>query len=488
MRAAKLGSMRGTTQVQESGIQDLNSQQPLDRWWTGALLLTIVLSLVVRIIGLGSKSVFADELSSFQFAHMSWRAFWELISRSEANMSLYYVLLRLWVHLSSGVAWVRFLSVMFAVATVPLIYALGKELFSRTAGLFACLLFALNTFHISYSQAGRGYSLAVFLAALSCWFFNKTVREPSTGNLIGYALASAVALYGHFFTGFVLLAQCVALVLWRPARAELIRQAFLMLAVGVLGIPLFLFAAVHKTGPISWVEPVTGKDVYHFFTYLSGSGLKFGLSMVAVALAATDYWRKRHREEYDRMEWSFLLLAMWLLVPIVTTLLISIWKPVFSPRFLMIVLPAFVLLVGKGVAGIRPAWAEYMVAGALLLSNATALSGYYRQPGIEDWRSTVAYLQREVQPADSIVINNPSFREILNYSFREFRTEPPTRNIIPGPASEDLLRRSDHTWVVWCHPDASEEAGMSALKAKFGAREAVQFVGIVIVEFDRGRP
>ena len=481
--------MRSSTeQIQELCTEQLHRDRVGHRRWTAALLAVTILSLVLRVTALGSKSVFADELASFQFAQMSWHDFWQVVARSEANMSLYYVLLRFWIHLGSSVSFLRLLSVIPGVATVPVIFALGEDLFSPAAGLFASLLFALNAFHISYSQAARGYSLAVFLISLSCWLFIRTVREPTTGNCIAYVLVSTAAFYSHFFAAFVLLAQCVAVIFCRPARAVIARQALLMLLVGVLGIPLFLFAAVHKTGQISWAQPVNAKDVYHFFTYLSGSGLKFILSIGALVLAATEYLRTRLSGAHEGTGWPFTFLATWLLLPLLTTLLISIWKPVFSPRFLLICLPAFLLLVGRGLSVIRPAYARYAVAAVFVFSWVTALPSYYREPGIEDWKSAVAYLHQHVQPNDSILLNNPSFSAILDFSFHQSHMEPPTRHIIPGPASENQLSTFDHTFLVLCHPNAFEEANTRDLRAKFVSRGTVQFAGIRIVEFNRDRP
>jgi mannosyltransferase len=487
--AAKLCSMcTGTRQVRGSDAGGSESGRASDRWWTVALFSTALLAVAVRVIGLDSKSVFADELASFQFAQMNWHDFWHIAFHSEANMSLYYTLLRFWIHLGHSVPFVRFFSVIPAVATVPLIYVLGKDLFSRMAGLLASLLFALNAFHISYSQAARGYSLAVFVVTLSCWLFTRSVGEPGIGNLSAYVLVSTAALYSHFFAAFVLLAQCVSLLVWRPARVAVLRQGILMFAVSVLAAPLLIFAMIHKTGPISWVEPTSGKDVYHFFTYLSGGGLKFGLSIIALALAVREYLRIRTRAAHDGTARHFTFVAMWLLVPVVTTLLISIWKPVFSPRFLMICLPAFALLVGKGVSVIRPACAEHVFAAVLILSCLTALPAYYRQPGIEDWKSAVAYLHGHVKPGDSILLNNPAFKDILEFSFREFQTEPPTPTVIAGPASENLLWQSEHTWVLLCHPNSAEEATVAALRTKFISRESAQFVGLKVIEFQSAKP
>lgn len=455
-------------------------------WWTAALICAAALCFTVRVIDLGSKSVFADELASFQFAQLGWMEFWRLLRSSEANMALYYVLLRFWILLNSSVSFLRFLSVIPAVATVPVLYFLGKRLFSAPTAFLAALLFSLNTFHISYSQAGRGYSLAVFLVTLSCFYFIRSLENPTRANMVVYVIASTAAMYGHFFSALVLVAQFVALFLLRLSRLSLIRQALLLVVVAVASIPLFMFAAAHQTEPIAWVQPTTWKEVYHFFTYLAGSGLKFGLSVIALAIAGREWWRRARLQSEPTL--PFVFLSFWLVLPIGITLLLSLWKPIFSPRFLMICLPAFVLLVAEGITTIRPQWARYLLAGTLVLSCFTALPAYYRQPGIEDWKSATIYMQQHVRAADTIIVNNPAYRPILEYSFPEFGLVLPTQHMVLGPAKRFYPHASDHIWLLLCHAVPSEGEDVASLKRQFTLFSDEHFNGIEVVEFAHQTP
>jgi hypothetical protein len=247
-----------------------------------------------------------------------------------------------------------------------------------------------------------------------------------------------------------------------------------------------MFAMAHQTEPIFWVQPTTWKEVYHFGTYLSGSGLKFGLSVIALAIAAREWWRRtQRRSEATR---PFIFLSLWLLLPIASTLLLSLWKPVFSPRFLMICLPAFVLLVGEGINAIRPQRLRCLFAGTLVVSFVTALPAYYRQPGIEDWKSATTYMHQRVQAADTILVNNPAYRPILEYSFREFGLVLPTQHILLGPAKTIPTLDSGNIWLLLCHTGPSEADDLISLKQQFAVLADVRFNGIEIIEFARQRP
>jgi mannosyltransferase len=118
----------------------------------GTLLAITALALFIRLHLLGQNSFWGDELASVRRAQLDWQSFWELISGAPA-MTLYYVVLRFWILLSDSEFTVRILSVIPAVATVPIIYLLGKRLFDAKIGVIAALLLVVNAFHIKQDCA-----------------------------------------------------------------------------------------------------------------------------------------------------------------------------------------------------------------------------------------------------------------------------------------------------------------------------------------------
>jgi hypothetical protein len=100
---------------------------------------------------------------SVLLARYSLLDFWNKVSNFEANMVLYYAILRFWIHLGQSEFAVRSLSVVFALAAVTALYWLGTRTFGRKIGILGALLLAINGFHIEYSQDARSYSLLVFL-------------------------------------------------------------------------------------------------------------------------------------------------------------------------------------------------------------------------------------------------------------------------------------------------------------------------------------
>ena len=67
-------------------------------WLT--LLLLFAAGIAIRLESLASKPFWFDECFSVEVARISWPNFLHLLWWREANMSLYYVLLRIWLSLA----------------------------------------------------------------------------------------------------------------------------------------------------------------------------------------------------------------------------------------------------------------------------------------------------------------------------------------------------------------------------------------------------
>src|SRR5271165_11958 len=77
-----------------------------------ALMLWIIVALgaALRLIALGAKSFWLDEIASVVIARMPGNSFWWWLWHNEGNMALYYVMLRPWLHFGIGEASIRMLA------------------------------------------------------------------------------------------------------------------------------------------------------------------------------------------------------------------------------------------------------------------------------------------------------------------------------------------------------------------------------------------
>src|ERR1700743_2578307 len=107
------------------------------RFDSTAVWLILVAGTVLRLIGLGYKSYWIDEIASVAIAQRPSAAFWRFLWHDEGNMALYYIALRPWLRLGGHEGTVRLLSVLPGVVSIPVMYLLARRLFGRNVALVA---------------------------------------------------------------------------------------------------------------------------------------------------------------------------------------------------------------------------------------------------------------------------------------------------------------------------------------------------------------
>ncbi len=123
---------------------------------------------------------------------------------------LYYLLVDGWLRINPfGEGILRWPSALFGTLLIPLLWALGRRLWSDKAGLLAALVGATSPLMVYYSQEARMYALLVMLVSLAALVVVRLL-DRGTGKrwalLVAYALVGLAAMYTHYFAGFALLA------------------------------------------------------------------------------------------------------------------------------------------------------------------------------------------------------------------------------------------------------------------------------------------
>jgi mannosyltransferase len=242
----------------EPGALDPGEERPASSTrarvlWALAGLTTV--GVVVRFASLGLQSYHHDEVITVarvipgSFFHMLHE-----VKASESNPPLYYVLAWGWAKaFGTGEFGLRSLSALFGAATVPVGYLIGRQLVSRRAGLLLAALVAVNPMLIWYSQEARSYALLVFFGALSMLFFLRALETARKRDLAWWAVASALALYSHYFAYFIVGIEGVWLLVALRARWRDLLPA--LGGVALAGLSLLPLIAI-QTNPthIGWIE------------------------------------------------------------------------------------------------------------------------------------------------------------------------------------------------------------------------------------------
>ena len=141
-------------------------------------------------------------------------------------------------------------SALCGLATVAVVYLIGRDAYDHRTGLWSAWLTAVCPPLVYYSQEARMYAWLVLLTALSWLVLLSFRRSAGIGRCVVYALLLAALAYSHPLGLFMIAAHGLAYLLVRPAlRLRLTSWALIQLGV-VLAISPGS-GATSTTGPIT---------------------------------------------------------------------------------------------------------------------------------------------------------------------------------------------------------------------------------------------
>ena len=427
--------------------------------------LIILLALSLRCYRLHGQSLWADEGNSAALALRSLPS----ITRDAAHdihPPLYYYLLHIWVRLwGNSETALRSLSALAGTILVYVTYLLGRVLFHRRVAYAAAFLAAISPFQIYYSQEARMYILVALWSALAVLFFVRwmrsltergaTARRRAVLSAILYVCFTTAALYTHYFAFTVPLVANLSYGLGMIAYPSLRRLrtiaawAGAQLVVVALYLPWLRVAGGQLTAWPAVSEPFSLIFLIQELLRVFSLGLSvepqttlvvlaFGVVLLLGALPLV-FWppgRKRPglpgiltRPKLD----ALLFTLLYLCVPILAMYVISLSRPAYDPKFLLLVTPAFCLLLARGICGewltavvsgsVRAA-IRWALAGVLLafvvVASALSLSNYYydERYARDDYRGIASYISAAGQEGDAIILNAPGQIEIFSYYYQ----------------------------------------------------------------------
>jgi len=249
------------------------------------------------------------------------------------------------------------------------------------------------------------------------------------GLWIAYLLATAAAMFTHYYALFVVVAQNAFLIArWSRDRRRLRRWLAVQAALALSFLPWVLaqrgflggkasarFDELTLPGLIgivkrSLVAVSVGTTVESpLGDYLT---LTF-LLLVALGLVAAFY----RRADGDR--WQPWLLLAWLLIPMICAWLVNPIMPFFQERYLLVVAPAFIVLVARGLEWLRDKSPWALMVGLLLVSLASFISLHHwffdHAYTKGEYKLMMDYVRDHVQQGDLLLLNNPLQEALFDY-------------------------------------------------------------------------
>jgi mannosyltransferase len=377
----------------------------LSRWWP--LLALVLLAAALRLSTLGLQSFWYDE--AFTPVHVLHRSLWATLRsvvHTENTPPLWYVLA--WVDyrvLGGGETALRLPSALAGIATVPVAWAIGRELAGRRTALVAAALVAVNPLFVWYSQEARAYGLFVLTAALALLCFLRVQREPTRGHVAAFALSGVLAMLTHYFAVFLLAPMALWLVCDRSTRRQALPAIGALTIVGLALVPLVSAQGGHGT---QWIgrwplsERVQAIPQYYLTGY-SGAPLGHGVELlVALAVLAgvgLGLWRMLERpsatgdgEQGRRALMVLSVAATGVFLPIA---LVAFGADYLAPRNLVAAMVSVTALIAFLVASPRGGRAGMMLAAAIALAFLTLSLDVDFSPRLQrgNWRDVARALR-----------------------------------------------------------------------------------------------
>ncbi len=453
-----------------------------------ATVLTLsTVALIVAGSGLGVESLWLDEAYTVAAAKLPTTTFVDLVLQREANMAPYYLLLRGWVVLGDTETLVRIPSLAAAVACVPFGFILARRLITPRGAVVATALLVVNAFFIEFAQEARGYSLVLLLSILATYLFVVGVDDRRPLAWIAYVLVGSLAVYVHIYGSFVLMAHFLSLVASPRERSVAMRTiAAVFGAITILVAPLVAFVLT-TDAQRGWIPSPSVGAIGRAIAKLVGARSVIAAAIlvpVSVALLwpiVLRVWSARRARIRSRESWTETLILLWAVAPILGGLAVSVVKPVFVDRYLIVALPAVVLGVSAGFGAMA---SRRLAAGLLFITIVATVSQtvvLHATRDHDDWRSATAYLVDRARVGDGIAFHRPFGKVPWGYYVEQ----------MPGEAVPDPLlplfdwRRDDLSNPRWVDPAALRLASRDHDRIWILVSQAPDgLISAVIREFD----
>jgi mannosyltransferase len=407
----------------------------------------------------------------------------------------------------------RLLPALLNVIGVPVLYALGHRIGGRRMGILSGLLWAIHPLEIWHAQDARMYAGWATVSAAGIWLALRALEKQRRVDWVLYIIVAALAAYLYYLELFALavLNLFVIIAYWR--NWSLIRRWLVaQILIDLILAPWFIQGRL-LTGS-GYGGTTFGFDAPRLLTWFLPS-LTFGSTLpenliallwplILLVLIIGFFVLRRQNQQ------AALLMALLGVIPLLLLGLVSLRLNVFTPRYVLSAVPAYIVLFAALVEGaffytgkmylapthlfklVIKGAAIALLAGWLIISgyslyNYFEVSDYTKAP---DWRTFMKYLHANVTPDDIVI--QAAADEAFTYYYADFTAMErlPANPDQPPEEIESVLERDREQykslWLVvdpppgWENADVGEDwlnANMQMVRSvKIGTLPARQYM------------
>jgi len=419
---------------------------PAPRWViTGVLTGVLLVATGLRLWTLDSRGLWQDEIFTAAIASAE-NSLSEVVSIPLYNTALpapplYFLITHCFLLLGDSDFLLRFPALAFGVLGVAMAYTFGARLFGKTEGVVGAMLLAIAPFHIRYSQDARFYTLLALLSLLSGYFLYRGISSGERKWFAGFVVWTVLNVYSHLFAFLVLATEAIFVVGLRAAgslaalrgqarsrdegdagAASPHRRGALAFAVSLIVIALaYAPMTPHLLRGLGGAKGLggAGRGVADSLSFVLqaldswglGAGWRILILLVPSVVGLLAAARGQRRQLW--------FACCWFMVPFGVLLVVPAGHG-FRPRYVLFMLPLFLILAAKGLTVISAAVGQRVPeasqrsrlvglvvgVGVIALVSVPALQAYYEEDRA-DWRSVARLIASQLGPEDVIVSPGP---------------------------------------------------------------------------------
>lgn len=342
------------------------------------LLLCILFVITIAVFFHLPLSLRLDEAQSIWQTSFSLRRVLGIIAE-DVHVPLYHILLYTWqAMLGNSVFSVRLFSLLFYIISIPIVYLIGKELYSKSVATYAMILFSLSPALSWFGMETRMYTLFMFISLGSTLFFIRILKYGEVKNWLGYTFFCMLGIHTHYFFGLLLVSHMIFFLSNIPKNGLTKLPQFLCVALTVIlsFLPWLLYTyslgAAENMRPL--IYPPNSIDLFNLFSQMffgfQGDELNsLILSLWPVIVLLIFFTLQKRVAESE----SLTFLMVMIFAPIIIVFTVSLFlRPVFLSRYLLFVVPYVFILVSYIIHNYLKKFSSYLIS-ALIVSMALAL-------------------------------------------------------------------------------------------------------------------
>lgn len=324
--------------------------------YSGLFWMIMAVAAFLRLSGLTAASLSNDELSAL--SRLQFDSFSDLIKFGvypDFHPAGVQVFLFYWTHLFGNSEWiVRLPFALCGIGSVFLLYKIGRQWFSESAGLLAAAALAVLEFPLLYSQIARPYSPGLFFSLAAVYFWSRLLigRDPQQAvdkkdwlHVTGFSLSVAACMYIHYFS-FIMAGIICAAGLFFVNRKILIPYLISGVVIVLLYIPhldIFLhqLAKGGVGGAEGWLGPPKPDAFRKYIEFIFNNSKQLLLIFFIMMCGTILVYRREMR--FNKMR---VVAVLFFAVPFAIAYFYSLYRnPVYQHSVLLFSFPFLLLFI-----------------------------------------------------------------------------------------------------------------------------------------------